>query len=69
MFLVTGGFISAEENTRTTELYDPNIESWRFVGDLPGQALRKGFNKKWTISHLGQDSHSLNELWTTVIHK
>ena len=68
MFLVAGGLIGATELTSKTELYDPNTESWRFVGDLP-EAIRKGINKNWTISHLGHGSHSLNKFWTTVIHK
>ena len=51
MLLVTGGM--ASDWISTTELYDPNTESWRFVEDLP-KALRKGFNKKWVISHLGK---------------
>ena len=45
MFLVTGGLIGSTELTSKTELYDPNTESWRFVGDLP-EAIRKGFNNK-----------------------
>ena len=45
MFLVAGGLIGATELTSKTELYDPNTESWRFVGDLP-EAIRKGFNNK-----------------------
>ena len=53
MFLVTGGLIEPNEFISTTEIYDPNTEKWRFVQDLP-KALRKGFNKKWIISHLGQ---------------
>ena len=53
MFLVTGGLKEPDEWIRTTEVYDPNTESWRFVEDLP-KALRKGFNKKWVISHLGK---------------
>ena len=52
MFLVTGGLIEPNEFISTTEIYDPNTEKWRFVQDLP-KALRKGFNKKWIISHLG----------------
>ena len=45
MFLVTGGLKEPDEWIRTTEVYDPNTESWRFVEDLP-KPLRKGFNKK-----------------------